>query len=275
MSALVPYSRVVTPGRLFTSPRMATAIRVGRYVYKNKGRVKKAAQAVQRAYRGYRRRFPQTRAEGVGRAPASVEGYSGSTSDLEQGTLYIFPVEFPSVDNAANSYRARYKDRLFFRGLKVCDRFSNENLFDIELHWALLQLKKEFLGESTEDLRLNFFRDNESLDDRSLNFQNGSWDYRHACNGINKDKWNIITHRKMVLGKSTGDSNAQNRSVRQLHKYFPIKKSVLFDKPDSKLPTKPFFICYWLQSIKQSDFEPANRLSHIFQRRIYYSETKK
>lgn len=194
---------------------------------------------------------------------------SGAITTLPEDLVFE-RVEFPTVTGLA-VHSGRLTQRIFLHGILCDDTFYNPNNYDVNLHWALLQYKEEEPTDWGTEFYKDFFRDFGANADRSRDYVQGAWNYDNETMGINKDKWNVLTHKRIQLGKDTADSHYVSKASHRDRSYFKINIPVCFETTISGAPTQPFYIATWWQPvIKENTSQFDDTISHYRNRVLYW-----
>jgi len=172
---------------------------------------------------------------------------------LERRTMYFAKVEISKQPSSVEQLGQVARDSAKLSGLKICINAANQNTGPTEhvmVHIALVQLK-QFNNDNWDNT--SFFSTpggGNAGADKTENFIDfggqTAVQFQYNCNGINKDKWNVLTHFKRVLAPTSGSS--QMNSVLRYDKYFNMRKTrVAWDTITSDNITKPLMILVWYE----------------------------
>jgi len=246
----------------------------------------RSARKVQKAFRGYKARkaMPaRKRARATGPMKRVYTGVKNASAKIAQGvpTGAAFQIglgdlvisDFAWPQNAGNTdITRRESNQIHVKGIKLCRQFQYARVAgagdvgNIEVHWALLQLKNdEDNTELTTELNNNFFRDNANATQRSTAFPTytaaSPWHFGMNCWAINpNNKVRVLTHRKRVLAAVTPESNANGTNIWKIEEYMKINKDFSFKANESDLPSQRIFECYWANTVTPFEF-PADPTS--------------
>jgi len=242
-----------------------------------------SARKVQKAFRGYKARkaMPaRKRARANGPMKRVYTGVKNASAKIAQGVptgpafaislgdLVLSDFAWPPQDGNTVITR-RESNQIAVKGIKLCRQFQYARVAgagdvgNIEVHWALLQLKNdEDNTELTSELIQNFFRDNANTTQRSTDFPTygaaSPWHFGMNCWAINpNNKVRVLTHRKKVLSAVTPESNANGSNIWKIEEYMKINKDFSFKSNDSTLPSNRIFEVYWCNTVTPFEF-PAN-----------------
>lgn len=257
-----------------------------RHAYRNRNRYGRAARVIQRSFRRSRKAKLNRRVTGA-RQTTRQHGSFSNNPTVAQQTLYFRTILFPDQSLDANG---RIGPTINLRGFKLCDEFTNNNGYPIEMHYAVLQLKEnaDFSAIGIADIRDKFFRNTESTTGRASEFieaaLDNTWKMSMKCNPINPDKFNIITHQRRLLdsmtpnGGAAGTSNPR-RGVHEAkyhwknHRWFPINKQVTFESSTNQVPQRPYVVVYWWTTVNRSDYNTVSidqNVAHEHKDKVYF-----
>ena len=243
----------------------------------------RGAKKVQRAWRGYSKRksmMPQRKRYKTGFERRVYTGVTNTTPKRQDipptGPAFAFGLgaltlnDFPWPESqGARIITGRKSNQILLKGIKLCRRFQYARVLgagdvgQIEVHWAILQLKNdEDNTELTAELATDFFRNNASNDSRSSNFPtytSGSpWNMGMNCLAINpNNKVNVLTHRKKILLPSSAESTSAGKNLWSIDEYLKVNKKFSFNTIDSGFPSKRLFEVYWCNTVTPFEF-PAD-----------------
>lgn len=259
------------------------AVKVGSFLYKNRGKVKAISKAVLR-----RRTAPGVKSY----SKSSTNSPALGSTSIILATLYIS--DFPWPARGSDGANFRDSNVIFVKGIKVCRQFeynafagqiagANIDIGPIVVHWALLQLKNdEGTSEISQELPDRFFRDN-SVDSRTRSFGNATaastWDMGKHCLPINpNDKVRILTRKKKTLiARGGGQNNTSKGSFWNIERYYPMKKRMNFAGANSQFPAQRIFECYWCEAKTDSQYpsvpNTTNTIVTARTNQIYFKDT--
>lgn len=269
--AIVPYV-----GR----SRLQAGISLGRFAYRNRASIFKAARAVRRRWkRGIKRRRTyasrsyaskkRSRAESI--VIPSTSGYIS----LPVKALFSDLVKLP--DGTTGMAGHRLGPQVYVKGIKMCFDLFNVNSYPIEVHMAIIQMGTDDVTDGP--IRDSFFRDDTENGLKSLNFEDigtdAAYDIRYKCNSLNPDNKKIITHQKRVLGAQvTGKTLQESQYYWKFDKYFPIKRCANLEGANDTIPEKPFWYLFWAMPMDGANMPPdGSQNSFKFQARykVYFN----
>lgn len=248
-------------------PRMRQAVN---RIKRAKGRV----VTIQRAYRAYRGRNPR-----VVRRRGRISGsrnrsnrhqvfYNGAglpdapdtiVNTVARKNLWTSKINFARVDDTARRMGEVLGQKIFIKGIKICyhgyhlqEDFGPES--NMMVHFALIQPKgwpddapfheKFFSNPGGGLLGL----------DRAKDFPDTTtdpgWDPTVNCNGINPQRFNIITHMKRnIYPVTTGSGGNQKAERWDWEKYFPINKTLVYEDAESDVVDRPIVMAVWYERL--------------------------
>lgn len=239
----------------------------------------------------YRMRFNRYRkaVKGAGRYhnKSFMEMTSGSPALVVQ-TLYFDVIRFQN-SSLQTTINARQSFRTKLKGIKIChqfNRYASAGGTDTpyEVHWALCQMKQD--TDSVSDIlpyiRTEFFRDTRSLNSRTRDFQDctavSPYDYSYNCLHLNKDRFNILSHKRRILNARDSNTSVNNSWTWKINKYFKINKQIEFTDMNDTFGKHPFFVVYWYNLVSSLDWPNApadprtiNRLNVQYLYQTYYT----
>lgn len=241
----------------YGSNRYRAAIKVGSFLYRNRGKIKKMKSLLNR------RTAPGVKVQSK---TAAHDPPVGSNSMI-LATLINEDLPWPARGTDGANYRD--SNVIYVKGVKICRQFeyyipsgSSNDIGPVTVHWCLLQLKNdETTGEVNQEIGELFFRDN-SLDVRARNFNNSTatstWDMGKNCLPLNPNyKVRILTHkRKTLIAKGGGQNNTSRGSFWNIDRYYPIKKRLSFRSGSSAAPNQKIFEVYWCEAKSDTSYPP-------------------
>lgn len=267
MRALVPYASrgIVRSYARYRFGRYIRAARVAGYMarglYRNRKRIRTVARFVMRK----RRRTASSRFDGDrARGPSNQAWYdsTGANTLLGRSTIitlgrkkmYSAVLEIAKAPSALEKLGQPARNEIKLKGLKICLNAELPSFVTADttmVHIALVQPKGFDTVVSPVDLDSFFSRPGGGIQgsDRTENFVEFAtdpavnWDFN--CNGINTQKWNVITHVKRVL-KCKGDAHQSGTSILRYEKYMSMKKKrIMWDSINSNFQTRPLVLLVW------------------------------
>lgn len=271
-TTIVPYSafgrrmRLANP-YMRANRNVRAAYAIGRFMYRNRGKISKAARYIRkrrmssnnsRAMVLYKRRRV-TGAFSRGQKAAFYTFASGVFNEqrelLARKTLNIREFKFNNPPETNEQLRSAPGRTFHLSGLKICTMISNtSNIVPIRVHLAILQ-PKEFEANPTT-FRDDFFVSDINTTQKFENFTDGGpWNMDYDCYGINRKKFNILTHTKHIL-RPRGDGTAtesERENYKILEKYYKIGKRFEYDSNQDESVSKPLYAAIWYDSLLDTD----------------------
>jgi len=254
------YSRAARP----VSPYLSAASTAWQFRKPVGGLAKFAGKRIWRAYKGYK-----TRKSKRARMAPGAPSVSKSTQDLTTSqqinvgieTLYKDTLIAPSQPTSQNEYNVRDKAIVFYNGFKICRVFENTGAQWIEVHYAIVQWRKDTYEATTDGMKEGFFRDTSIINannSRTSDFEDviGArlYNHKYSCLPMNPNKkYRIITHRRFTLMPRRVDAGGM-RHVKKLNFYMPVKKRMNFQTRDAIQPDTPFDEVWWYTTNTQTDW---------------------
>lgn len=244
----------------------------GRYAWRNRKAVGRAARTIQRfARRRYKKskmakRSTPSKSRQSSKARTDTEG--GGTIGIAMGELYSDMFEYPDITGGnTGGIGRRLVNTTLLKGYKVCRQFSYKpdvpDIGPIEVHYAIVQAKSNCVDTDFGTTVLSeFWRSFLSNDDKMRDFDGyapsgvqSNWSHHFNCLAINPDNAiNIITHRRKIIHFPTPEAIASGRDVWNIRKYHKINMRIVFEKADSPFPQRPHYEIWWYNTINGNKF---------------------
>jgi hypothetical protein len=171
---------------------------------------------------------------------------------LQRRTMWSAPVEIAKPPSSTELLGQPSRNAVRLSGLKICIHAHNgsNSATDVTMmHIALVQSKT--FGTTAWDPS-DFFSmpgGGNSGTDRTQNWTDfavqpaANFDYN--CLGINKDKWQIITHVKRVV-QPTNQGTVGGSNTVKYERYIPMKGArVMWDTISANNISRPLFLLVW------------------------------
>ena len=232
-----------------------------------------AARFAYRAYQAYsgRKRSVARSAPSSRKRAKFISEYRNSTN----ASVYALRQKFLYSSNFIQLARGidqnqRQSARIFVKGFKVCLQVTNRGTVDHSFHWAIIQEKSP--ADNTV-LSSNFFRDTTNTTGRYVDFvQNttsDTWDFNQICCPINADRFQIITHRKTIIGQRkpasapSADQHGLGESKwnRMYDLYIPIKRNIVFENAGALTQNKKWWFVMWCMPIDAADYQTGESVA--------------
>lgn len=267
-------------GRAYRGAR--AGVYVARTLFRNRRGIARAARTIQRAYRSRSRRIAAEPSRGQANQAWYLQnglpGEAGRSTRilLNRKTMWSTPIYLCKPPGATEILGQPSRNAVRLRGLKVCIKAENPSFETKDtaiFHIAIIQPKgfDTAIGQGGGVVSLtDFFSRPGGGDignDRTEAFvpfgtdPTVNWDYN--CNGINKEKWNILTHVKRRV-QAKGNAYAMGTSLVSYDKYFPMRgKRLQYDSIGNVYLTRPLILCIWHERMVSDDNEANNFNMHV------------
>lgn len=266
----------------YVAPQASAAQQALDFIWNNRGKFSKMGRKTLRAThksirkytkRGRKRRLPRRR--GVRNKKARISGAKGRAftnreypfasgapsalgdlTNLRRKELHVRELVFCGNADTNDDLRNAPGRRFWVSGVNICTTFKNDTLnVPIRVHLAMVQ-PKEF-ESNPNDFDQDFFKSSQSGSDIYENFNSTAraWNMDYDCFGINRRKFNIVTHTKFIV-RPRGDANNADRehmNFRHLEKYYKINKVFEFDNSTDTSVSKPLYLLIWWDSLLGTD----------------------
>lgn len=246
MSAMVPYIGPAmavagyAPGArraaaALINPRSAKRARMmyaaASHMYRNRGKYRRAASLIGRAWRRSRkRRIGMGR---IGQARGVARAKRTETETLTNGsasTRVLYNDEITNIPKTTvNDIDARQRDVVRLSGFKMCFEIKNNDSVPLLCNYAVVYDKQNGETVSTSD----FFRSNGG-NERAKDFSVLLNSYEFHCLPLNTDRFTVLWHRRFVLAPnpavaSTGFTGENRNNWKTFEKYVKLKKHITFE----------------------------------------------
>jgi len=102
-----------------------------------------------------------------------------------------------------------------------------------------------------------------------VDFDNTQSALQFRCNQLNTDKFNVLMHKRMILGpslKASSTNTVQDStlpSFKLIDRYIPLKRQLRFAELNVNIPDHPVFLLYWcdLMTASRDDAPLADALT--------------
>ena len=187
---------------------------------------------------------------------------------IDRKTLYLAPVQIAKPPGNTELLGQPARNEIRLKGMKLCmnwQNFSFNNPDIFYFHIAIIQPKA--MGATVDGVQ--FFSNLGGGDvgtERYIDFTDFTTDpstnFKYNCNGINIQKYNVLTHRKFKVGIS-GDSST-GRSTGSFDHYFNLSgKRVEWNNVADVNIAKPLYICVWYERMVTNSAVTANNCVHF------------
>ncbi|AJP36459.1 putative capsid protein [Avon-Heathcote Estuary associated circular virus 24] len=229
--------------------RVATYARGARMAL-NLARNKRVRQAVGQAYRRVKRRKTNSF---KGRAPRSNKQRSNTQNNQQlvvnhlESTIPSWP---PAASDSDPKQGFRRGNFIMLDALKGCWTFKNSGRYPVTVHFACVQS----VADANANAKIDFFS-NPGGTDKYKDFVDSKnvFDIDKDCLGLNKNKFNILFHKKIYLeeGEHVDGANirtyslSESKYMKTIRVYRPIKKNIEFENKSTLEPLKNIKYLYW------------------------------
>jgi len=231
--------------------RARMAYSAGRYLYKNRRTVIRAAKTIGRAYKKSRsRRIEGAQAQQVV-LQSFIAGDKAEEVNVVRKNLWVEELKF--ANNINTGVNGAPNLTFSVKGFKLCYMLRNISDIPIHVHMAIVQRKS---AEDTNYMGVNMFRSTDNNTDRTANFIDRStepaWDVVQDCQNLNTDRFNVLTHMRIKLNAGEEPYNRQQTGTSWIKKdkYFPLSgKKFAFETDSATLVSKPLTLLVWMETI--------------------------
>jgi hypothetical protein len=240
-----------------------------RAVYAARGPLSRGAKAAgKKIWRAWKNR--QKRRRMAPTAPSVGKSVQDLTSTLETNvtieTLYKDTLIAPSQPTSSNEYNVRDKAIVYYSGFKICRVFELiATQLWVEVHYAIIQWRKDSYQTDTTDMKVGFFRDTSAVtsgESRTSDFDDvigaRTYNHKYACLPMNPNKkYRIITHKRFLLCPRQATAGGM-RHCKKIQMWVPVKKRMNFATRDAIQPDTPFDEVWWYTTRTQTDWNAIN-----------------
>lgn len=283
----MPSSQLVRSGmraRYRTPARYQAALKIGKFLYSNRNKLKRGASALYSA-RKKRSKFSKRMEPNKKNLAAAIQQDIANSSNAEfntQGKLYIKALLMPQ-HSVGNQIGSRDTNRVYLKGIKLCRQFfrtnnAGRNLPQMKINYALVQLKCPLSNvESSNEtagalaalarIRENFFRANVFDSARAISFfdyTNGTdWSNIYNCQPMNPNgNFNILTRMSKTLTTRFNSDRADSKWYWDINKYQKVGKWISFDSSSHYYAANPIFEVWWINQVNPLDFNNVDIETH-------------
>lgn len=211
---------------------------------------------------------------------SSVLATAAGTHTLNRKTLWSSAIKFARRVGTSTQINlgAVHGQRIYVKGIRVCLRMQNvlgaapPGRNSLHVHFAILQLKlgggnpiDPLQGTGQELSPANFFVNpggGRNGNERDIGFDNAvdgdpsvNWDMRYDCNGINPDRFNIITHQRIRLDEIDRSDSSRN-DTKTIDKYVKVNKPFQYENAVDDFVRRPLFLVMWCDRILPNGVTP-------------------
>lgn len=266
-NALAGYKRAspYISGR--TAKRARIAVGIAKHMYRNRGKYRRAAKIIGRAWRRRKTRGTLKKAKrGYGpqvSTAGALKVYSEETltpAASADRNLYSETIIFP---NEGVSTTERDQNTFFFSGVKVCAEFSSTSVpaRGLYVNFAIIQPRDTPKSKSAIPVT-RFFR-GEGNGNRGEDFPLAHAIENH-CRPINTDLYRVFYHwRRQLAGANSTFQDFKHSTHATIQKYIPIKKTMTVDS--SNFSVGQLHFVYWFTEAASNRLTPLSNVcaSHI------------
>jgi len=164
------------------------------------------------------------------------------------------------------------------RGIKICGFVRNKLTDPLTCNYAIVN-PKNALDVPTG----SFFRNlGGTVTERERTFNTTNNPIQFHCNPINKDKFNILMHKRFVLNSSGdgavtgGGRGGGGADYKVVKRYMKINRQIAFTSGVGTSAQTPIFLCFWFDSMfaAAGSASIANAVAHHIQVWVHYREPK-
>lgn len=239
------------------SPRFSraqAAYRVGKFMYKHRHKLKRAASTAFRAGRAAKRR----RIMGAKGSNQSYRrwtfGSANAFASLKRKSLASSTLRFAEPPNTNDQIRAAPGMRFKCAGFKLCATFRNTYSAPIHVHMAIVQPKQDniFITNISKDMFSDAVGSSRYKDFVDVT-TDPIWDRNQDCSNLNPRKYNIMTHQRFQLNRQGdgGFADIRQKGSNYIHfeKYFKLNKTFEYENSASSNTIKPLWILIWYETL--------------------------
>lgn len=174
---------------------------------------------------------------------------------MTRGILAINELNFADAPGTNDNLRASPQMNYFLRGFQMTARYENLETLPIVIHHAIVQPKHMYgdISALKLDAPNELFSNPNSNSDRNIGFdpQTVNWNSEQDNMGINPAKWNVIFHKRVVLGPKIGLGNGYPSYYKLTKQYFKVNKTFAFEGSASTSVQKPLVELTWCEGFSQ------------------------
>lgn len=272
--AIVPYGKYAM--QLVPAYRKAkTAVSVGRAGVKVARMAWKYRKTMitGRSKKRENRRKKRQAMRRVGERPGSSnskwDSLNATPTAMNPETLYQVALLDVLKVAGTSSYDRRLKDQLNFRGIKFCMNFRADGALGTAKAWlnvAVISPKSDLASNAAIPVT-DFFRD-PGGSTRSADFGIALNNMEFRCSSINTDKYNIHSHRRLVVGPS---GSTEGYKERLLEWWMPIKRQIRYESATAYPEGKNMYLVWWFAA--SDNGTPASSVTYNYHIKRYFRES--
>lgn len=165
---------------------------------------------------------------------------------LQRKTLYAAVVRLAKPPSATDNLGAAEANRIHLKGVRFCLNIQNTSQTNNNIgifHFAVVQEKND--GQNGNSVnQANFFANpggGETGVDRTLDFvTGGAVDFRYNCNGLNRNRWNIVTHQRFLMDRADNEG-----AHKTFERYLKFNKTFMYETNTNNNVMKPLRVLIW------------------------------
>lgn len=241
---LVPFGNKRAMTRVVLANKKARlAYGIAQHIYQNRGRYRRAAIRIGRAYRRYKRRKTVGRIGESVRSPTRSKTHLSASNVATRDTRVLYNTELTALVATGSGINARERQQVYFGGVKFCISCRNNATVPLLVNYAIVHDKQT--NNALTSVNPNDFFRTQGSTSRNTDFNNALSSLEFHCNHLNTDRFTVLHHRRIMLGPSpisTGYTPNVRTNFRQIRKYVPIKRKIAFE--DNLAQSKIWFIMW-------------------------------
>jgi len=181
-----------------------------------------------------------------------VFGTDNAMGSLTRKTFHAAPIKFCTAPDTNDNIRAAAAMTFRVKSMKVCATFRNTGNSPLSVHYCIVQPKETY--ETKAGMMQDWLKDGASSTLRFASFaEGGVWDTRQDCAPINKNKINVLQHKKFKLNVAnpnyTTDNKETGSSYVKMDQYFKLNKTFQFEGTSSVDVMKPLWIVVYYEGL--------------------------
>jgi len=250
--------------------------------YSNKNTYKKRSFKKRKNNYHHKRMVRRRIGNNIGTSSCKVTRTGGVVQNITSDTrtlnyAHITKIDNVSPPNAINDRGGRERNVVNVRGFRICMSFkTNSNVgAPMYVNVAVVSPKGNDMCFDTSseaawqaELKENFWRGLYGSP-RHVDFDNTQSALQFRCNQLNTDKFNVLMHKRMILGpslKASSTNTVQDStlpSFKLIDRYIPLKRQLRFAELNVNIPDHPVFLLYWcdLMTASRDDAPLADALT--------------
>lgn len=280
---LVRRNPYATIGRaVYLSRRAQLGIQLAKVGWANRKAIYRMGRGALKRARVYRRSraqraYKKRRISGDPQRGPSNQSFYGSTGiptsqntfSIPRKTLWKGQVQLAKPPDAAETLGKSSTEGFRLKGVKVCVNAINNATTAAGIYTVHIALVQHKSNVNAVNFPAQEFFVNPGGGDvgtiRYLDFNDVGTapqvEQQYNCNGINKERWNIVTHVKRRMG--VGALNGSGPMSLKFEKYYDFgKKRFTFDNVSDGFVSRPFWLLIWYERL--ADNSPAAPLDIAF-----------